>query len=340
MLKLFQEYNDALNLAATNEQLALVEQRTREQLQQQTLELDLTKIDHVADTLELELDLWNKAGHKFPSGYPSRIAWVALRVEDEVGNVLFEQGGLDANFEVIGRDLPYEPHHDIIRNADQVQIYEMVMADANDLPTTILDNAAYPLKDNRMVPDGFTMSNSVYDTTLVAGGALIDPNFNNYDGTEGSGSDRVVFRIALNGYEGPLVAEASVWYQSLPPRWMEEMFAESSDAIDSFKAMYQNVDPDPELIANVVLNTTTDLREQSLPEVLIYPNPVVDASFMVQCPVVLDHITVYGPSGRIVTRQPANSRSERVWLPAEAQGTYVVVLEGGGQRWVQRIVVL
>ena len=38
----------------------------------------------------------------------------------------------------------YEPHHDVITQGDQVQIYEMVMGDVNGDVTTVLERAEGP----------------------------------------------------------------------------------------------------------------------------------------------------------------------------------------------------
>lgn len=315
MLRLFKEFKDELDLPATQEQLTLVEERTREQLQQQTLDLTLTKIDHVEDTLTFELELWNKAGHKFPSGYPARIAWVHFRLEDVDGNVLFEQGLLDEEFNLIGRDLPYEPHYEVIRNEDQVQVYEMVLGDNDGLATTVLENAAYPLKDNRLVPEGFSTTHYTYDTTLVAGLAIADLNFNAADGIEGSGSDRVTYRIALDGYEGEVVAQANVFYQSVPPRWLEEMFTYDSAPINTFKDMYAAVDPEPELIASVTLDTTTSVDE--IPEdfaLQIGPNPA-NGWVRVQCSEEIKQIRTYTSDGKLLLDQPWLVRSGWLELP-------------------------
>lgn len=337
MLGLMNEYREDLDLPATSEQFDMVETRTRDFLQQQTLDLELVKIDLVEDTIQFELNITNKAGHKFPSGYPARLAWVAFRLEDEAGNVIFENGLLDEDYEIVGRDLPYEPHHDIVRESEEVPIYEMVMADANDQPTTVLENAAYPLKDNRLVPLGFSQSHSTYDTTLVAGLALLDENFNAAEGSEGSGSDRVIYRIAVDGYEGELTAEATVYYQSLPPRWMEEMFAFSSDAIDSFKAMYESRDPEAELVATTVLETTTDIREQEAFDILVYPNPSSDGVFRLGLNGSrLTSVEVYEAGGRRV--DSAVLPGNRLRLSA-GSGAYILVVDTDRGRTIKRVLI-
>lgn len=97
-----------------------------------------------------------------------------------------------------------------------MQIYELVMADVNGDFTTVLERAKEPLKDNRLVPLGFLTSHPGYDTTRIAGTALLDPNFNrNTLNEEGSGTDLIHYRIPMNGWSGALTATTRVFYQSM-----------------------------------------------------------------------------------------------------------------------------
>ncbi len=107
-----------------------------------------------------------------------------------------------------------------------LQIYEMVMGDVNGNRTTVLERAKTPLKDNRLTPLGFTTTHISYDTTLIAGVPASDIDFNRYsNGTEGSGSDIVHFHVPMYGHSGLIRVVSRVWYQSAPPRYMDEMFA-------------------------------------------------------------------------------------------------------------------
>jgi hypothetical protein len=99
-------------------------------------------------------------GHKLPTGYPSRRAWLHFTVTDRTGRIVFESGAFASNGAITGNDNDadtsgVEPHHTEIRSADQVQIYESVMSGSNGRPTTGLLTAVRYLKDNRLVPRGF-----------------------------------------------------------------------------------------------------------------------------------------------------------------------------------------
>ena len=147
-------------------------------------------------------------------------------------------------------DPVFEPHHNIINQEQQVQIYEMIMGDVNGNFTTVLERADHFLKDNRIPPDGFLTNSPVYDTVQIVGDALSDADFNKTNNVEGSGRDIVHYHIALNGASGVVNAFAKVYYQSVPPRWVQDMFTYSSPAIDAFKTMYAAADQAPVLAAH------------------------------------------------------------------------------------------
>ncbi|MEO0877978.1 MAG: hypothetical protein AAFY48_25520, partial [Bacteroidota bacterium] len=145
-------------------------------------------------------------------------------------------------------DASYEPHHSIIRSEDQVQIYEQVLGDVNNNKTTVLVRAASALKDNRLPPIGFRQDHEVYDTTQISGLALLDEDFNTDLTGEGTGSDIVYFHIPTQGYLDVLNITATIFYQSMPPKWMAEMFAETSPEIDRFVDMYEGADRTPAVV--------------------------------------------------------------------------------------------
>lgn len=147
------------------------------------------------------------------------------------------------SFAVFGQNVSYEPHYNVINAANQVQICEMVMDDVNGDVTTVLERAVAPIKDNRLVPLGFTTPHPTYDTTFIAGMALNDTDFN-FDGFEGSGTDIV----PLNGYTGKTDVSARVYYQPVPPKWVEELFTVSTPEIDAFEVMCNNADKTPVLV--------------------------------------------------------------------------------------------
>ena len=62
------------------------------------------------DTLYVSLMVKNKTGHKLPSGYPSRLAWIEIRLKDSANqDAFYSNGALDPDGNIEGRDHPFEP---------------------------------------------------------------------------------------------------------------------------------------------------------------------------------------------------------------------------------------
>lgn len=245
MLQLLRDNIDSLGLTASEEQFNESIGKSNDMLLNHSVELEMELQDRTLDTAVVEVKIKNITGHKFPSGYPSRRAFLKLTVETEDGTIIFNSGAWDDNYEVIGQDPFYEPHYDTIRAEDQVQIYEMVVANVEGQRTTVLEQMAYPLKDNRLVPAGFTTAHEVYDTVAITGNAATDPNFNQEEGEEGSGIDKIYYHIPLNGMVDVLNVTAQVYYQTAPPRWMEEMLATNTPEVSKFKGMFEQADKMP-----------------------------------------------------------------------------------------------
>lgn len=325
MLKLLKGNIEELGLSAGPSQFDDVIEKTMSMLQNRTLLLDLQPLARDADTARFSLKLTNLAGHKFPSGYPARRAFVAFLVKNEEGDTIFYSGRTDSEFEVFGQNATYEPHYQIISSEDQVQIYEMVMGDVNNNVTTVLTRAKAPIKDNRLPPAGFSTAHYAYDTTLIAGNALSDPDFNKANGSEGSGSDLVYFHVPTGPEHGVLYATAQVFYQSMPPKWMKEMFDHSSTEIDDFRAMFDEADRSPVLVraaeamADAFVSATTAARRQAF--VKLWPNPTSTGRIFVQSSQLHD-VQVFAPNGQVVTALKRKSGNYEILM--ESPGLYLL----------------
>ncbi|MBL7940013.1 MAG: T9SS type A sorting domain-containing protein [Flavobacteriales bacterium] len=341
MLNLLKNNNQALLLTASSVQFDSTIARTTKMLQQNTLLLSTEVASRTLDTAFIDVELTNLAGHKFPSGYPARRAFVELVVENADGDTLFRSGGWDGEYEVMGHDASWEPHYDVIRSEDQAQIYEMVMSDVEGNKTTVLERAKESLKDNRLAPLGFTTAHPSYDTMLVVGVPPADLDFNrNAEGEEGSGTDRVHYHVAMNGYDGAITIRANVWYQSAPPRWMEEMFAISTPEIETFRDMYAAADGSPVLIRSAeITDLTTAVDDLSELGVRIFPNPVQNGVLRIDgMDERITQVQVFDMRGALVAeRAPAASPTWQVRLP-EGAGTYVVVIRTRQRDFVERVV--
>ena len=248
MLNILKDNSAALGISALPEHFDSAIATTRRMLQHKTLDLAFDAVQVTGDSVSIKLKLTNNSGHKFPSGYPSRRAWIELELKTAAGTSIFRSGEMAADGTLPDEDLPFEPHHRTINSPEQVQIYELTPGDVNGQFTTILERGFMALKDNRLVPQGFSINDPVYDTTTIVGSALTDPDFNHFpNGQQGSGSDIVHFNIGLNGYNGLAAITAKVWYQSMPPRWMNPLFADNTPFISDFKTMFDAAENAPVL---------------------------------------------------------------------------------------------
>jgi hypothetical protein len=313
--------------------------RTTRYLRDSTCDLHVIQTARTFDTVYYDVQLDNKAGHKFPSGYPSRIAWIQFVVTNLNNDTVYKSGIQDAFGNIIGRDPGFEPHHDVCYTDNDVQIYEMVMGDVADNPTTVLTRADTCLKDNRLCPKGFSTSHPSYDTTQIVGIGN-DADFNYSGPTEGTGGDVVHYHVYLNGYTGPLNISTKVYYTSVPRQWLSEMFAFSSPEITAFQGMFNTADQTPMLIAQVdYQNTITNSDQNSAhPEISVYPNPSANGhlNFSGYEKANLKMVRVYDLSGKEVMEAiPAARFTGAIDLPK--RGVYLVVMETKEGRVVKRV---
>ena len=341
MLKLMKENRDKLDIPAEAEHFDSTITATLRMLQEKTIDMQLDARVLNGDSAYFDLSLLNKAGHKFPSGYPARRAWVEFEVRNAAGEVVFHSGEYAPDFSLPDEAANYEPHYNVVRNPSQVQIYEMVPGDVAGNFTNVLERGAVSLKDNRLPPQGFLTSDPVYDTTKIIGNAFLDPDFNyTADGTEGAGSDIVHFHIPINGYTGTFTVTAKLWYQSLPPKWMAPMFAVSTPEIDSFKVMFNAADRSPVLIASAELQNvmvspvSTDETWKS--EVNISPTLTNTGLVQITLPadVSLIDVRVWNSKGQLV----AQGWQTRMQLPHE-KGVYFVQIQTNKGKMTRRVVV-
>ncbi|MCO6486968.1 MAG: hypothetical protein J5I98_01055 [Phaeodactylibacter sp.] len=278
MLQLMKEYRQELGIDALPEHFDATIEATFNMLQNRSLSSGLEWMGVEEDTAYFRLKLTNRAGHKLPSGYPSRRLFIEFVAVAETGDTLFHSGRMNENYELVDEDAGVEPHYAVINRPDQVQIYEMAAGDDTGAFTVVLEHAERMLKDNRLPPRGFRTDDPAYDTTRIVGRALLDENFNYDGGEEGSGGDILEFHIPTLGYEGRVQATARAYYHSLPPRWLAPIFAESTPQIDTFRHMFNSMDNAPVLLAEHVLAdvefpSASAVSETLSDQIRIFPNP-------------------------------------------------------------------
>ena len=234
----------------------------------QAASIAVTPSVQVGNNLEFSVTVTNKAGHKLPSSYPSRRMWLHVAVKDKNGNIIFESGKPDARGHISTDDarlkadcmsshkldgfdssVCYEPHHDVITEPSQVEIYETVLGDVHDNITHILLQSSHYLKDNRIPPAGFTNSKAAtIESQTIPVGVDGDSDFNCVSTNEGCGADTVHYQVNIEGQTGPYTIESSLLYQATQPGFANGMHS-IGDRVNRFKVMYDAVPPTVEVLA-------------------------------------------------------------------------------------------
>jgi hypothetical protein len=235
MLRLMNRYRSALGIEATAAELESTARATIRQLEQQTATVTVERASVSDGTLTFDVLVTNLTGHKFPTGYPSRRAWLHVAVRDLQGRTLFESGRVTETGSIVANDSDaaadaFEPHYEQIARPDQVQIYESIMGTPAGSPTTGLLQATHYLKDNRLLPRGFDKRTAASDIRVV-GDAATDDNF---DG----GGDRVRYRVAVTD---PATIEVELVYQPIAYRWAQNLSAYDAAEPRRFVGYYNSV---------------------------------------------------------------------------------------------------
>ncbi|MFO1247345.1 MAG: hypothetical protein U1E93_03785 [Alphaproteobacteria bacterium] len=132
--------------------------------------------------LTFDVAVTNRTGHKLPTAYPARRAWLHVTVRDASNAVVFESGAVRPDGSIVGGDNDADPqkfeqpHYSRITQPDQVEIFESIMGDFRGRVTTGLLYGSHYLKDNRILPKGFDKKNADPQIAVV-GPARDDPRF-------------------------------------------------------------------------------------------------------------------------------------------------------------------
>jgi hypothetical protein len=237
MLRVVGDNRHDVGARALPQELDLSVRNTADHLESEAAEIAIARdgTELTGDALIAEVAVENLAGHKLPTAYPSRRVWIHLTVRDAAGEVVFESGALQPDGSIAGNDndrdaTRFEPHHEAIGAADQVQIYEAVMQTVDGAVTTGLMEAYSYAKDNRVVPLGFDKASADPDVA-VHGAALEDETF-----TEGR--DRVRYEVAVDPAAGPYEVTAELWYQPVGYRWARNLEDYDAPEPRAFVEMY------------------------------------------------------------------------------------------------------
>lgn len=244
MMDILNKNRSELEVQATGFEDAITQ--TREMLKTSAM-LEIVSQEIVNQQLKVVLKVSNMIGHKFPTAYPSRRAFIHFQVKTPQGDILFESGKLNSNGSIVGNtgdvdSTTYEPHYDVITAEDQVQIYEPIMQDTDgNITHTLLRAAAYA-KDNRIPPQGFD-KNAVPNDVAVKGVAFTDDNFN-------LGQDVITYTVNVGTVTEPIIT-AELNYQTLSYGHLQDMFKDANAIAEvaTFKRYFDSATIRAELIA-------------------------------------------------------------------------------------------
>ncbi len=236
------------------------------QAQERTARIETNVVTVDATKLVADVKVTNLAGHRLPSGVGFRRAFIELVVQDNSSGkprVVWASGRTNSVGVIIdgdGKVLPseffdeyvdkngkkrqhFQPHYQQIDAQNQVQIYEELVRDADKLITTSFLRRDSELKDNRLLPTGWTKTGpdpknftGVYlEATFPKGEAAKDPDYMN-----GSGTDSLRYNITLPaGLDAKnLSVRATLYYQSIPPYFLAMRFAQAPNAPATQRLFY------------------------------------------------------------------------------------------------------
>ena len=209
-----------LAVAAQPSDLAAAAARITSFLQSQSARVTLGPATLAGSELSFAVRVENLTGHKLPTAYPSRRAWLHVVVTAADGHVVFESGKLNPDGSIAGNandsdPTRFSPHYIRITQPDQVEIFEPILGDSHGRVTTGLLSATQYLKDNRILPIGFDKSTATPDIA-VHGEAASDPDFT-------SGSSTTQYDVTTGGAAGPFHVSVEFLYQPIGYRWAHNL---------------------------------------------------------------------------------------------------------------------
>lgn len=199
----------------------------------------------------------NKTGHRFPSGVGFRRAFIELEVIDtRSGKTMWASGRTNELGIIVdqnGKPLPseffdkyrdqnnqwqqaFQPHYydkpgHVITRQEQAQIFEELIKDADGNFTTSFIRRDTPIKDNRLLPLGWTLKGP--DPSLS--GEFLKATYPHATGDDthfkdGSGTSVVTYEIPLQGLDARFLrVKATLYHQTIPPYYLKMRFDQAPD---------------------------------------------------------------------------------------------------------------
>jgi hypothetical protein len=238
MQRMLNRYRNELGVAALPNELTTASDEAIKFLQSQSARVSLENVNAAGGKLQAEVIIQNLTGHKLPTAYPSRRAWLHFVVRDHNGQTVFESGGLNPDGSIQGNDndtdkSSFEPHYREINIPDQVEIFESILKDSENKVTTGLIAAVGYLKDNRLLPTGFDKTTAEKDIAVI-GDAAEDPTF-------GAGGGRIRYSVDVVNSGGPYQIQVELLYQPIGFRWAHNLSSYQQTEPQRFVRYYESM---------------------------------------------------------------------------------------------------
>jgi hypothetical protein len=249
-----------------------------------TAKVSVTRVRTAKDRLVADVQVENLAGHKFPSGVGFRRAFLTFEVLDAAGNDLWVSGQADPTGVLIGPGgtpidgefmwqseckpmtektgkQTFQPHYQTITRQDQAQIYQELVRNPRGRLTTSFLSLADVVKDNRLLPRGWTPTvelakkeglgspklsaedlahHVLPDLPDGKGGEVDDPWYKpKAEGGKGGGGDELTYAIPLADLKGaPAGVRVTLYYQSIPPFYLQDRFCTTPRRPDTARLFF------------------------------------------------------------------------------------------------------
>jgi hypothetical protein len=248
MLEILADWGGELEVTADAVHFDVTRERVVDQIGERTAKLMVESLESEDGVLTANLSVTALTGHKFPTSFPSRRAWLHVAVADAEGQVVWESGAHNPDGTISGNaadvdPAAFEPHYDVITQPDQVQIYEPIMGDHEGQVTYTLLRAAQYLKDNRLLPAG-AEKGALPPEIGVYGEAAGDADFL-------GGSDVVTYQMELPGATGPFTVRAELLYEPLSYQFVVDLLTDKTELTKRFGGYYGETDQAPLVVAAI-----------------------------------------------------------------------------------------
>ncbi|MEW6131383.1 MAG: cytochrome P460 family protein [Acidobacteriota bacterium] len=256
LIEMFNQFNDILGvrkndyMSGSTTDLQDTLDNIARQAQEKTATIEIPSLKIVNEKLTAEVKVTNLTGHRLPSGVGFRRAFIEFQVinnADGREQVIWASGRtnnvgviVDGNGDVLPSEFfteyqegkktlqHYQPHYETITSQSQVQIFEELVQDSKGKFTTSFIHRDHELKDNRLLPKGWTKNGPSADipfayieATYPKGNAAQDPQY-----LSGSGTDTVTYEVSLpkNIDAANITVQATLYYQAIPPSYLNMRF--------------------------------------------------------------------------------------------------------------------